>query len=121
MFGKEPVYTGMSEEFLDTYGANTELGRLVRSEDAKKFLEAMEAHEEMVRLREQQAEQCSDRIEQMLAQHRLSAEYIISFGIPVEDRQELKAVMEEVAENGGLSIRSAIGLASARSPQLSQN
>lgn len=87
---------------------------MVRSADAKRLLEEMQKHEAMVCEREKMALECSDRIESMLAQHRLSAEYLISFGVPSEHRKQLGEVLGDVAQNGGLTLRTAIDLANAR-------
>jgi hypothetical protein len=114
MLGKERIFTGMNDEFLNNHGANTELGRIIRSADAKRVLEEMQVYEESVQSRERAALECQNRIDAMLEQHRLSAEYLISFGVSVEHRNELRRVLDEVSRTGGLSLKSAIEFANAR-------
>lgn len=108
----------MNDEFLKSHGAGTELGRIVRSADANKMLREMAKHETEVRQREQLAKECKDHIEAMVAQHRLSAEYLIMFGVPVEHRNELHDLLQEVSSHGGLTLKSAIELTNAKSVDL---
>ncbi len=120
MLGKEPTFTGTSDELLKQYPAGHHLGKAIRQSDAIKLQQAMEQIEGEVNRRETLAKQCTDRIDRMTETHRLNMDYLISFGIWAEHREQLTQILQEVEQHGGLSLEQATALANARAQQHQQ-
>ena len=113
VLGKER-FTGTSDDQLNQYPIDHHLGKAIRQSDAIKLQQAMEKVEGEVKRREALAEQCSNRIDRITEIHRLNMDYLISFGIWAEDREQLTQILKEVEQHGGLSLEQATALANAR-------
>ena len=107
MFGVEPVMNGTSDKILEQFGAKTKTGRELRKHDARRKLEEIDLHEREVNNREQTIETSKNRIDALMNQHRLDAEYIISFGVPVDLRNEYRMLLSDIVTQGHLSLKQA--------------
>lgn len=113
VLGKER-FTGTPNDFLEKYPAHSHVGKLARQHDAKEMLAAIQQMEQEVKDQEQINAQCGDRIERMTAEHHLNMDYLFTFGVRCEHRDELMRILQESSEHGGMSLQEASALANAR-------
>ena len=111
--GKERI-TGTPSDFLEKYPAHTHVGKLARQHDAKELIAAIQQMEQEVKEREQINAQCGDRIERMTAEHQLNMDYLFTFGVRCEHRDELLRILQENTLHGGMSLQEAAALANAK-------
>lgn len=113
MLGKER-FTGISNDFLSQYAAHSKVGKLARQQDANEMLAAMQQLEKEVQERERINAECRNRIDNMMAEHQLNMDYLFTFGIRCEHRDELMKVLQENSQHGGMTLQEATALANAR-------
>ncbi|QEG21018.1 hypothetical protein [Mariniblastus fucicola] len=113
MLGKER-FTGISNDFLSQYAAHSKVGKLARQQDANEMLAAMQQIEKEVQERERINAECRDRIDNMMAEHQLNMDYLFTFGIRCEHRDELMTILQENSQHGGMTLLEATALANAR-------
>jgi hypothetical protein len=113
VLGKEPI-TGTPKDFLEQYPAHSHVGNLARRHDAKAMIAAIQQVEQEVKEREQINAQCSERIDRMTAEHHLNMDYLFTFGVRCEHRDELIRILQENTDHGGMSLQEAAALANAR-------
>ena len=99
---------------LARYGADTPIGRKLRSGDAKVLLRKMESAEATIRAQEQLNRRIEDRLQRMTADHELNMQYLLQFGVSAVERLRFQQTLGEVALHGGLTVREAATLAHAR-------
>lgn len=112
-------FDGNLPEMRQEYGSNTELGRIIRREDAKQMLQRMDAVEQQTSLEEGTAIACACRIEEQMQLHRISIEYRLHFGVAARERHAYRLLLQQIAEHGGLTLREASRLAAANTPPAS--
>ncbi|QDT64071.1 hypothetical protein [Calycomorphotria hydatis] len=110
---------GVAPDLLAKYGADSNMGRLLRQGEAKRLLKSMEEAEPDVRQQEALRLQIMDRIEQINAEHALNIKYLIEFGVSAAERHQFQAVLAEVIQHGGLTLQEAADLAHAQLLSLS--
>ena len=107
--------------FTGKYRVDEPMGRLLRSSNAKRLLQAMQQQEAMIAHRQQGIEAVEDRLQRINEQHRLEMQYLMDFGVIASHRQEFQRILEEVIVNGGLRLQAAADLAYARSTSIDQS
>ena len=113
MLGKER-FTGTKNDFLEKYPAHSDIGKLARQHDAKAMIAAIEKTEQEVEQRERANAQIENRIDRMVVEHQLNMDYLFTFGVRCENREELMRVLQEASHHGGISLQQAAALANAR-------
>ena len=122
MIGKDRHYTGfISTNNQNQYPVADDFGRSARQLDAQRMLEEMDKAEQEVQQREQRNAEIESRIRRETAAMRLSTDYLISFGVAAEHRHEFRSILQETAQNGGLTLRAAADLAYARGTPIDQS
>ncbi len=107
--------------FTGKYRIDVPMGRLLRSSNAKRLLQAMQQQEEMIAQRQQEVEAVEDRLQRINEQHRLEMQYLMDFGVIASHRQEFQRILEEIIVNGGMRLQAAADLAYARSTPIDQS
>jgi hypothetical protein len=119
----EPVanFDSFEVSFTGKYHVDEPMGRLLRSSNAKRLLQAMQHQEAIIAQRQQEVEAIEDRIQRINEQHRLEMQYLMAFGVIASHRQEFQRILEEVIVNGGMRLQAAADLAYARSTPFNQS
>ena len=103
------------------YGVETEFGRLLRKAEAQTRLNEMEAAEASIAAEEERSRGIEHRLQQIEAIHHVNMQYLLEFGVAADERNAFRAILQEVVEHGGLTIREASNLAFARTQSQSSN
>lgn len=106
-------YAGQLPELRDKYDRLTKIGRSIRRKDAELRLTEMESAEEAVQRLEFSAEQIRHRISRMNAQHRISMDYLMRFGVPATCRDHFRDILAKVRVHGALTLKEAAAVARA--------
>ena len=107
--------------FTGNYRVDEPMGRLLRSSNAKRLIQAMQRQEANISQRQQEIEGVEDRLQRINEQHRLDMQYLMNFGVVASHRQEFQRILEEVIVNGGMRLQAAADLAYARSTPIDQS
>lgn len=111
---RNPYESAQSQLFAD-FPASSAIGVQVRRGDAQLRLDEMEEAEAAVRRQEAMIAEIENRIEQRQAEQRLNMQYLAWFGVAAGERDAFRSVLQDVAQDGGLSLYSAAELARWRS------
>ena len=115
------TFDNFEVSFTGKYRIDEPMGRLLRSSNAKRLLQAMQQQEAIIAQRQQEIEGVKDRLQRINEQHRLDMQYLMNFGVIASHRQEFQRILEEVIGNGGMRLQAAADLAYARSTPLDQS
>ncbi len=111
--GKNNPLDSYAKKFFDQHAAHSEIGIALRQGDARLRLKEILQAESVVRQAEEFNAQITDNITRINAEHQLNMQYLIQFGVRVDERLQFQQLLEQVANHGGLSLREAANLTHA--------
>lgn len=111
---EEHINGGIDPAFLERYGADTIPGNMARRAESDRLLKLMNQSESEIFARERQNHTITDRIDRMNSVHRLEMDYLVSFGVRAEHRDELRSILNENRSLGGLTPHQAVALVNER-------
>lgn len=103
MLGKDKFYSSIKADTFEEHNAKTEVGKLLRSTEARRILEALNGHTAEFEQRDKEVRQIRERIDRISAAQRLHLDFMVSFGVEARDRQAFREVLEETVDNGQLT------------------
>lgn len=95
------------EAMYRRYPANTDTGRRLRQAVAKTWLRDMDRLSAEVAEREAAAAEITESLARMQAEHELNMQYLVHFGVTLQEQEQLRSILEEVQRDGQLTIREA--------------
>ena len=115
MLGKDKFYSSIKADTFEEHNAKTEVGKVLRSTEARRILEALNGHSAEFEQRDKEVRQIRERIDRITAAQRLHLDFMVSFGIDARDREAFREVLEETVEHGRLTPSEIRILAKSRS------
>ena len=99
-----------AKNLFEKHPADSEFGKIIRRGDARLRLQEILKAESTVKQQEELNQQISDGIERIQADHQLNMQYLIQFGVRADERLQFQQILEQVAEDGNLSLRQIANL-----------
>lgn len=103
MLGKDKFYSSIGTRTFEKHGANTEVGKLLRSAEAQRILNSLDEHMAEFEQRDSEVRQIQDRISRISAAQRLHLDFMVSFGIDARDRDAFREVLQETVRDGRMT------------------
>ena len=115
MLGQDRFYSSVGASTFEQHAANTEVGKILRSAEARRILESLNSHLPEFEQRDNEIRQIEDRIARISAAQRLQLDFMVSFGIDARDREAFREVLEETVRDGRLTPAEIRIIAKSRS------
>jgi len=93
------------------YPVGTASGRQLRQAVAKTWLHKMNQVDAELAQRELAEAESTERITRLQSEHDLNMQYLIHFGVTLQEREALRNVLQDVVVEGDLTIREAVDCA----------
>lgn len=94
-----------AKTLFEQHSAHSECGIALRRGDARLRLREILQSESAVKQQEILNARITDHIARQQAEHALNMQYLIQFGVRADERQQFQQLLEQVAEQGYLSLR----------------